>query len=292
MTSAPGIILVDKPAGPTSHDAVSTLRRALRIRQVGHTGTLDPFATGLLVMCVGSATRLAEYLVGLPKTYRGTLVLGTATDTDDRTGTVVRSSNAWRELDPVGVAAALAQQVGTIQQLPPFYSAKRVAGEKMYAAAREGRAPDRTPVAVTVHRIDVLRIDLPEVEIELECSKGTYVRAIARDVGDALGVGGHLAELRRTRVGAFRVEAAVPLDQLSDAAAVQRATLEPAAAVSHLPRVDLNDAETTLVRHGGRVPTGLALAQGEPVALFMPDGGLLAIGEALDGTIQPRKVLV
>ncbi|HEU0078306.1 MAG TPA: tRNA pseudouridine(55) synthase TruB, partial [Longimicrobiaceae bacterium] len=187
-----GVLPVDKPVGPTSHDAVAAVRRALRIRQVGHTGTLDPFASGLLLVCFGPATRLAEYLTPLPKTYRATMRLGEATDTDDRTGEVLARSDAWRELTEAQLRAALERQVGEIEQLPPRFSAKKVGGERMYAAARRGEEVVRTAVPVTIYAIRVIRIALPEVEFEVECGAGTYIRAIARDVGDALGVGGHL----------------------------------------------------------------------------------------------------
>src|SRR3954470_7378446 len=187
-----GVLPVDKAVGPTSHDAVAAVRRALKTREVGHTGTLDPFASGLLLVCVGRATRLAEYLTGLPKTYVATMRLGEATDTDDLTGEVIHSSDAWRSLSKDAIADALRAQVGTIQQLPPSYSAKKVAGERLYAAARRGETVERKPVAVTIHSIRVLGIDLPDVEFEVECGAGTYIRAIARDTGAALGVGGHL----------------------------------------------------------------------------------------------------
>src|SRR4051794_6711406 len=212
-----GVLPVDKPVGPTSHDAVAAVRRALRTREVGHTGTLDPFASGLLLVCVGRATRLAEYLTGLPKTYVATMRLGEVTDTDDLTGEVIHSSDAWRSLSHDAIEDALRAQVGTIQQLPPSYSAKKVGGERMYAAARRGETVERKPVAVTIHAIRVLGIDLPDVEFEVECGAGTYIRAIARDAGAALGVGGHLRALRRTRIGPHAVDRAVPLDALGDA---------------------------------------------------------------------------
>ncbi|HKP75239.1 MAG TPA: tRNA pseudouridine(55) synthase TruB, partial [Longimicrobiaceae bacterium] len=222
-----GVLPVDKPVGPTSHDVVGAVRRALGTRQVGHAGTLDPFASGLLLVCVGSATRLAEYLTGLPKTYLATMRLGETTDTDDLTGEVIRASDAWRALSPEAVEAALAAQVGTIPQLPPTYSAKKVEGERMYAAARRDQEVERTPVPVTIYSIRMLSCDLPEVEFEVECGAGTYIRAIARDVGDELGVGGHLRALRRTRSGPHAAARAVPVDALGDAERVAAALLTP-----------------------------------------------------------------
>jgi tRNA pseudouridine55 synthase len=287
-----GVLPVDKPVGPTSHDAVAAVRRALRTREVGHTGTLDPFASGLLLVCLGRATRLAEYLTGLPKTYVATMRLGEATDTDDLTGEVISSSDAWRSLPREQVADALGAQVGTIQQLPPSYSAKKVDGERMYAAARRGEAVERKPVAVTVYAIRVLRMDLPDVEFEVECGAGTYIRAIARDVGAALGAGGHLRALRRTKVGPHAVDGAVPLDALGDADRVRAALLPPLAAVSHLPRVPVDEAGIAALRHGRAVPAPGDAPEAIPLALASAEGELLAIGERFDNIIRPRKVFV
>lgn len=286
-----GVLPVDKPVGPTSHDAVAAVRRALRTRQVGHTGTLDPFASGLLLVCFGPATRLAEYLTPLPKTYRAVMRLGEATDTDDRTGEVVSRSDAWREMAEDRVRAVLAAQVGDVEQLPPRYSAKKVAGERMYAAARRGEELERKPVRVTIYRIDVLDVRLPEVEFEVECGSGTYIRAIARDAGEALGVGGHLAALRRTASGGISVDGAVPLDALGDAERVADAVLSPAEAVAHLPRVEVDEAGAAALGHGRAVPSPADLPAGVPVALVAADGALLAVGERSGDRVQPRKVL-
>jgi tRNA pseudouridine55 synthase len=287
-----GVLPVDKPVGPTSHDAVAAVRRALNTREVGHTGTLDPFASGLLLVCVGRATRLAEYLTGLPKTYLATMRLGEATDTDDHTGEVVQSSDAWRSLSREAIEDALRAQVGVIQQLPPSYSAKKVGGERMYAAARRGETVERKPVAVTVYAIRVLRVELPEVEVEVECGAGTYIRAIARDVGEALGVGGHLRALRRTRVGPHAVDRAVPLDALGDAERVRAAMLTPLAAVSHLPRVTVDEAGLADLRHGRALPAAEGTPEGTALALASADGELLAIGERTGEVLRPRKVFV
>jgi tRNA pseudouridine(55) synthase len=200
MSPISGVIPVDKPAGPTSHDVVAMTRRALGTRRVGHTGTLDPFATGLLLVCVGSATRLAEYLTGLPKSYTATLRLGESTDTDDFEGTVVRSNAKWRSTSREDVVRALERQQGEILQVPPRYSAKKVEGKRSYAVAREGGDMALSPVPVTIHAIRVTRFNPPDVEFEVDCSRGTYIRAIARDAGDELGVGAHLVALRRTRI--------------------------------------------------------------------------------------------
>ena len=287
-----GVLPVDKPVGPTSHDAVAAVRRALQTREVGHTGTLDPFASGLLLVCLGRATRLAEYLTGLPKTYVATMRLGEATDTDDLTGEVIASSDAWRSLSAGAVEEALRAQVGTIQQLPPSYSAKKVGGERMYAAARRGEAVERKPVAVTIHAIRVLRVDLPEVEMEVECGAGTYIRAIARDAGEALGVGGHLRALRRTRVGPHTVDRAVTLDALGDADRVRAAMLSPLDAVAHLPRVVVDEEGIAALGYGRALPAAADTPEHVPLALASAGGELLAIGERAGEVLKPRKVFV
>lgn len=289
---ASGVLPVDKPEGPTSHDVVAAARRALRTRQVGHTGTLDPFASGLLLVCFGSATRLAEYLTPLPKTYRAVMRLGERTDTDDLTGAVVETHPMGTEVTAERIAAALAVQVGTIQQVPPAYSAKKVGGERMYAVARRGGEVAREAVPVTIHAIRVLRTELPDVEFEVTCGSGTYIRAIARDVGDALGVGAHLRALRRTASGPHVVERAVPLDRLDDAVAVGSAILSPAAAVSHLPAVRLDRDGLVDLGHGRPVAAPDDLPAGVPVALLDAAGALVGIGERDGARVRPRKVLL
>lgn len=280
---------VDKPRGPTSHDVVGAARRALGERRIGHTGTLDPFASGLLLLCIGPATRIAEYLTALPKRYTATIRLGTATDTDDLTGEVIRSDEGWRALDREEVEAALRAQVGTILQRPPAFSAKRVDGERLYRSARRGEAREVEPVEVRIDAIEILRYDPPEVEVRVDCGSGTYIRAIARDAGEALGVGGHLSALRRTRVGRFDVTDAVPLDRLSDGEAVRAAMLSPAAALDHLPTATLDAEGIAAIRHG-RMVAAPDLADSDPLALLTPDGSLVAIGAAREGSIRPRKV--
>lgn len=286
-----GVLPVDKPEGPTSHDAVAAVRRALGSRQVGHTGTLDPFASGLLLVCFGPATRLAEYLTPLPKTYRATLRLGEATDTDDLTGEVLARSDAWRGLPEERVREALTARVGVVEQLPPRFSAKKVGGERMYAAARRGEEVERKPVPVVIHRVEVLEVRLPEVDFEVECGSGTYIRAIARDAGEALGAVAHLRRLRRTRVGPHGVEGAVPLDALGDAERVLAAALSPAAAVAHLPRAEVDAAGAAAIGHGRAVPAPADVPEGVPVAVLGPGGALLAVGERAGDRLQPRKVL-
>lgn len=284
-----GVLPVDKPEGPTSHDIVAAARRALGVRRIGHTGTLDPFASGLLLLCIGPATRLAEYLTALSKEYDATVRFGEATDTDDHTGRVLRQSDAWKRLSEDEIARAFAALVGERDQLPPAYSAKKVDGKRLYAAARAGEVVERTPARVHIEEIEILRIALPDVDIRVRCGAGTYIRAIARDAGEALGAGGHLACLRRTSIGLHSVGRAVPLDQLADAARVAAAMLTPAAAVDHLPRITIGPEDETRLMHGNAIRYEGASVEG-PVALCAASGELLGIGEAAANLIQPRKV--
>lgn len=286
---ADAVLRVDKPEGPTSHDVVAAARRAFDTRRVGHTGTLDPFASGLLLLCIGRATRIAEYLVHLRKTYVAVLRFGAATDTDDRDGRVIETSDRWRGLTSDRVEAALRTQVGELEQSPPAFSAKKVGGERLHRRARRGEAVAARPVRVTVHRITPLRIELPDVEFEVECSSGTYIRAIARDVGRATGAGAHLVLLRRTRVGPHRVEDAVCVDRFDDAAAVAGARVSPLEALAHLPAVMLDADAARAVGHGRAVRAPDAGASAGPVALVF-EGALLAVAERDDSVLRPRKV--
>jgi tRNA pseudouridine55 synthase len=279
----PGILLVDKPAGMTSHDVVARARRVLSVRRVGHAGTLDPMATGLLLLGVGAATRLLGHLAGHDKTYEATIRLGQSTVTDDREGDVVTTASA-AHLDDAAILAALAAQTGPLQQVPSSVSAVKVAGRRSYDRVRAGEEVELAPRSVTVHRLDVHRIarptpDLADVEVTVVCTAGTYIRAIARDAGAALGVGGHLTALRRTTSGPFSVDAAGPVEEVAAALAASGgpgvlALADAAAAV--FPRRDLTAAETTAVGYGQRVPA--SGSEGLTAALA-PDGRLVALLE-------------
>jgi tRNA pseudouridine55 synthase len=279
---------VDKPAGPTSHDVVAVARRALRTRRIGHTGTLDPFASGLLLLCVGPATRLAEYLTHLPKSYTAVLRLGEATDTLDRTGTVVARSDSWRRLTRAEVADALEGQLGRRLQVPPDYSAKKVGGERLYQRARRGETALAQAVEVEITSIRLVGWEAPDAEFEVTCSSGTYIRAIARDVGLGLGTYGHLVALRRTAIGPRSLAGAIPLEQLQQPGFVP-ALLSPRAALAHLPMLEVDDAAARAVRVG-RVIAVPATLVGDAVLVLWHDR-LLAVGEAHGGRLQPRKVL-
>lgn len=300
-----GVLLLDKPAGPTSHDAVDRARAALDTRKVGHTGTLDPFASGLLILCAGRATRLSEYFHLPSKGYRAVLRLGVETETHDPEGDPVSESEAWRRLDEDDLRRALEAHTGRIRQVPPAYSAVSVDGRRAHRAARDGEQVELEARTVEVRELALDAFRPPEVRLACRVSTGTYVRALARDVGRALGCGAHLRELRRTAVGPFGVERALAWDDLTGdgwrraAEGAEPAWLAPAEALPWLPSRALSDAEAERVRHGGRVPRGelrpppspLEGEGDEPLPVLLVHGGrLVAVAEAADGELQPRKV--
>lgn len=292
-----GLLPLDKPEGPTSHDLVALTRRALGTRRVGHAGTLDPFASGLLLLAVGSTTRLVEYLHHLDKTYEAEALLGVATDTDDRDGAEISRSDGWSSLTAAEVEAALATQVGTFLQHPPRYSAKKVAGEAAHRRVRRGEELDLAPARVTVHAVELLACALPRVRFRVRCGTGTYIRAMARDLGRALGCGGHLVGLRRTRIGPFPVEDALPAAELGSERRARAHLLPPAAAVQHLAPVEVSAEEEVRLRMGQGIrraleawPGGVAPEKGASLAL-LHDGGLVGVGSFSDGLLRPRKIL-
>ncbi len=307
MASEAGLLLVDKPAGATSHQVILEVRKALGVRQVGHTGTLDPFATGLLLALVGPFTRLAELFHALPKTYDATLELGRETDTDDLEGVTTAESPRWRDRTPAEVRAAIAAREGPGFQVPSTYSAKQLAGRRAYEVARHGGEVELTPAAVTVHELSVASVELPEVRFQARVSTGTYVRALARDLGRDLGCGAHLTSLRRTSIGPFAVDHAVAPERLVAArSAPADAWYEGGRVVPWLPRRRLSDAERADVEHGRPVEQGdiapapwsspdIAAPQGtgepveRPVAL-LADERLVAIAAWRTDRLHPRKV--
>jgi len=283
-TPTDGLLLVDKPAGITSHDVVAIARRALRIKKIGHAGTLDPFATGLLVLLTGRATRLMPYVDDEPKEYEATIAFGAETDTDDRTGAVTRTAAVPGES---AVRAAIPALTGVIAQTPPAYSAKQVDGERAYDAARRGAPMPLAPVRVTVHAWRDVTWRDGALRATITCSGGTYIRALARDLGRAAGSAAHLAELRRTRAGAFRVEQAVPFYALQRGEAPVRPARE---AIASLPAGALDDAALARVVRG--MPVDAAIEAGaERAALTDARGELVAIAERSGAQWQPRVVL-
>lgn len=281
---------VDKPEGPTSHDIVERARRALGIRRVGHTGTLDPFASGLLLLCVGRATRIAEYLTGLPKRYEAEALLGQVTDTDDREGTVLSSQEGPFEVDCGDVEEVFERFRGTFLQVPPQFSAKKVAGVAMHRRARRGEALELEPCSVTIYDLELLDLAVPTVRFSVRCSSGTYVRSLARDMGEALGVGAHLVKLRRTHVGDFGVADAIEVENLGESSRVRAAALTPLRALGHLAAEEVGDAEVASIALGQAVPSGREDSS-DPLAVAK-DGELVAIAETSGGMLRPRKVFV
>jgi tRNA pseudouridine55 synthase len=282
--------VVDKPGGMTSHDVVARVRRLARTRRVGHGGTLDPMATGVLIIGVGRATRLLTYVIGSGKGYAGTIRLGQTTITDDAEGTVVRTVPAGEVTDEA-IRARLAALTGEIDQVPSAVSAIKIDGKRAYKRVREGEQVELPARRVTIHRLDVLAIrrtepDVVDVDIDMSCSSGTYVRAVARDLGAALGVGGHLTALRRTAVDGFTLAEAATLDALAELPDPVTLPLADAARRCFPPREATED-ETRVLSHGGSlVPVGIT----GPYAVFGPDGTLLAVVVERDGRARPEIV--
>jgi tRNA pseudouridine55 synthase len=260
-----GLLLVDKPAGITSHDAVDLLRRALGTRKVGHSGTLDPPASGLLLVGVGRATRLLRFLGDLPKLYEGTGVLGVETTTLDATGDVVRASEVRPSEEDL--RSAMQRLVGEIEQVPPAFSAVKVGGQRLYRAARRGLELEAPPRRVTVYAFTVRRFRAPRFEFRVRCSGGTYVRSLVADIGTALGCGAHLERLRRTGIGPFRVDDAARPDAPGTLLPVERA-------VAHLSSIRLQEEEARVAAHGRVLgPAGIV----GPYRALAPDGRLIGI---------------
>lgn len=282
VISTDGVLLVDKPAGLTSQDVVSAARRALDASRAGHTGTLDPFATGLMVVLLGSATRLARFIPSEPKSYEAVIRFGTATDTDDRTGTPITSAPLP---DESRVRDAIPRLTGAISQVPPDYSAKQVGGRRAYALARSGEPARLDPVGVHVHEWEVLGHAGDTWHVRITCGTGTYIRALARDLGRLSGSAAHLADLRRLRIGPFDVRDALPLDQVS-AETPPRAMLD---ALVGFPREVLDVASVEHVRHGRAVSATVA---GARAALVDPEGSLVAVAERTKDLWWPKVVLV
>ncbi|MFY9610009.1 MAG: tRNA pseudouridine(55) synthase TruB [Blastocatellia bacterium] len=304
-----GALIVDKPAGITSHDVVARVRRVAATRRVGHAGTLDPFATGVLLVCVGKATRLAQFLVGLDKQYLATVRLGFATDTQDLTGKQITPSQSSKETSLEEVRRVVSEFVGPQLQMPPMYSAKKIGGERLYYAAREGREVAREPVAITIHSIELIDTEAlhaqasadpsTDLNVIVSCSSGTYIRTLANDIGERLGVGAHLAALRRTAVGGFKIGESVTLEALEamnrDEVA-EGALISPSAMLSHLPALTLDREGVSRVVTGRAVESSQRCVEGGDrfVRLCNEIGELVGVGEydaVARHVVKPRVVL-
>ena len=277
-----GLVLVDKPAGMTSHDAVAIVRRALKTRRVGHTGTLDPFATGLLVVLVGRGTRLIPYIDGEPKVYEATIRFGAETDTDDLTGNVVREAGPPSD---IAIAEAIERLTGDIDQVPPAYSAKKVDGVRAYDAARRGSALTLASTRVVVHAWTLLGRAGVDLRVRIVCGGGTYIRALARDLGRYADSAAHLAELRRVKSGPFDVADAVPVDEVRAGRVSVRPLLS---GVPSLPAQRLETGELRRALHGNSVT---ARVSGSRVALLDDQETLIAVADRVGDDLHPALVL-
>jgi tRNA pseudouridine55 synthase len=315
-----GVLIIDKPAGMTSHDVVALVRKIIGERRVGHTGTLDPFATGVLVVLVGRVTRLAQFLSGAEKEYEAVIRLGYRTDTGDITGARVLSeppavaggphakAQSAQSFSKEEIELALANLRGEIEQTPPMYSAKKIAGQKLYELARRGEEVERKAVRVTISQFDALPSESPllktnddgtsDLSVRVVCSAGTYVRTLAESVGERLSVGAHLSELRRTRAGRFKITDAITLDRLNEVAqsgAIEQVLLSPDAALSHLPFLNLDADGARRVRHGidVKVEDASDWSEGQTIRLRDLNGELIAVGifEPIGRTIHPNVVI-
>lgn len=318
MAHMDGVLIIDKPAGMTSHDVVARVRKIVGERRVGHTGTLDPFATGVLVVLVGRATRLAQYLSGAEKEYEAVIRLGYATDTGDVTGARVeedksefhakaQSPQSIREEE---IETALASLRGELEQIPPMYSAKKIAGRKLYELARRGEEVERKSVRVNVSEFEAIAPDGPlltrnddgsyDLKVRVVCSAGTYIRTLAEDFGQRLGLGAHVASLRRTRAGRFTVADASTLDRLGELAEsrlMETALLSPDAAIAHLPAVNLQDDDVSRTLHGIDMQIEDAAvshwSDRQPVRMRDAHGDLIAVGiyDKSRETLHPKVVI-
>jgi len=285
-----GVLLIDKPAGITSHDAVDHIRRASGIRRVGHTGTLDPAATGLLILCLGKATRLSDHLIGLDKTYEGVMRLGVVTESYDLDGAVT-DEHPVPPLTLEAIQTVCDRYSGEIGQVPPMVSAVKIGGERLYKRARKGETVEREPRLVRVFEYSALAYDPPDVQIRVRCSRGTYVRSLCHDVGQDLGCGAVLAGLRRTMVGNYDVKGALPLDAFTGPEVVTE-RLIPMNEALDLPRVVVRNARRGIVASGGALSTPDLTARCPVedgwVQILGENGKLLALGQVEPGPVGSR----
>jgi tRNA pseudouridine55 synthase len=304
-----GALIVDKPAGMTSHDVVARVRKIVGTRQVGHTGTLDPFATGVLVVLVGKATRLMQFLSGAEKEYEAVIRLGYATDTGDITGrplTAEGPAQAAASLDKEQIESAIASLRGEIEQVPPMYSAKKIKGRKLYELARRGQQIERQPARVQIKTFAAVETDgafmktnddaTRDLTVRVACSAGTYVRTLAEDLGKRLGIGAHLAELRRTRAGSFKMEDASTLERLTELAetnSFNEVIVSLDEILAHFPPMHLSDDETRRVLNGVDIQCESKFKNQQHIRLRDEADGLIAVGvyDENRSTVHPKVVL-
>ena len=292
-----GVVLLDKPVGISSNAALQIVKRLFYAAKAGHTGNLDPLASGMLPICLGEATKLSAYLLDADKVYVGTCKLGVKTSSADAEGEVIETREV-PPLDKAQVEAVLARFTGEIEQIPPMHSAIKQNGQPLYKLARQGIEVERQPRRVTIHELRLLRIEGDELDIYVHCSKGTYIRTLAEEIGEALGCGAHLGQLRRTRVGPFREEDMVGLDSLRDeeaeggAEALDRHLLPMDSALGDYPEIKLTETALFYVRQGQPVQIPHAPTEGL-LRLYDPGGGFVGVGQVLDdGRIGPKRLMM
>lgn len=296
-----GVLNANKPIGPTSHDVVVRIRKALHIKRVGHAGTLDPLASGVLIICVGTATRITQYIAESPKKYSATAVLGAETNTEDATGDILQEADA-SSITSADVEAALMQFRGTIMQSPPMFSAIRHKGRRLYDIARSGGSVDRPTRPVEIYSLQLTQFQpgpRAKISLEITCSPGTYIRTLCADIGRALGCGGYMASLTRTAVGTFGIEDAHTLAEIEQAAAegnINKMMLSIEDALNHLPSTTISTEDAVRLVHGVAVPPCIHVPETpHPLRIYDPGNRLLAIGKLLispegEQLLKPEKV--
>lgn len=291
-----GILLIDKPSGITSHDVVDYIRKKTGIRRIGHTGTLDPNATGLLILCLGKATKLSEYFIALDKTYEGKMRLGITSDSHDIDGNIIKE-NEVKNVPKREIKKYISDFIGEIEQIPPMVSAIKIGGKRLYKMAREGVTIEREPRKVKIYEFELLKIELPDIWFRISCSRGTYVRTLCHDFGEKIGYGAILTELKRTKVGNYSIDNAISLESLSTKEEIQK-YLIPIEKALDLPSVILSTTGENLFKHGNRVKKDeiLEIKEGtnDLVQVFNNNGVFLGIASlvrtAIGPSLTPRKV--
>ena len=283
MSKLSGVLIINKPCGITSHDVVAEIRRILHTRRVGHTGTLDPEATGVLPVCVGPATKIAQFFLSSDKEYAATMTLGVRTDTQDAVGKVI-STVEKLDFGEKEVESAFSHFVGEIEQIPPMVSAVRHKGKKLYELARQGKEVEREPRRVRILELEIVSCELPQVSFRVSCSKGTYIRTLTSDIGDRLGCGAHQSELTRLRSGPFRLSDAITLKELKEMPHPESRIIPIKKALSHLPAIEVRDWFGKFIRKNASVSSADIVESprvhsGELVRINNSRGDLLAVGE-------------
>jgi tRNA pseudouridine55 synthase len=289
-----GVLTINKPSGVTSHDVVESVRKILHEKRIGHTGTLDPLATGVLVLCAGRATRIAQYLEAGEKEYQAIMRLGVTTDTLDAEGQILET-RSYTPPDKQKIIDVVQGFIGSIMQRPPAFSAVKVAGVPSYKLAREGKAELLKPRAVTIYSIELTAFENPVVSLLVRCSKGVYIRTLCAEIGDALGMGAHLIGLERTRSGRFSIDGAVTLGRLQEmmTAGIAEQVVTPIdEALSAFPAIRISEAETVRVLHGNQIscPSSFANITSDHIRIHSPAGRLLGLARIVAGVLKPDLI--